>query len=294
VGLQKGLNWMNFHNRQYDPQIGRFLGVDPLAAATAGMSSYTGMNNNPTMVVDPLGLQGIDLTAPWNYSTGQTFFSLGEPQSISIPATHPYAPGGIAAWFSLASSSIRNNNILNPKTMTVKFGWNRDDFDALGLDVVAETSETIYTRTDDGGLQGHMKEVTLTFQIGTAMARSDLSGFEQASIIVSNTSVVLSTIEMGTVLIKQSANYTDDIARVAKISSKTGKALGYVGVGLTIADGVTNGWKNHHKADVIIGGAQTLLLGAGPVGWGIGLVWLTADLITTGVTGKSITENLFD
>jgi hypothetical protein len=53
---------MNFHNRQYDPQIGRFLGVDPLAAATASMSSYTGMNNNPANVVDPLGLMGEMIT----------------------------------------------------------------------------------------------------------------------------------------------------------------------------------------------------------------------------------------
>lgn len=121
-----------------------------------------------------------------------------------------------------------------------------------------------------------------------------MSDWEKANTVVGVIGVVPSTIGMGTALIKQSANYTDDIAKVAKISSKIGKALGYVGVGLTIADGVTNGWKNHHTADVIIGGAQTLLLGAGSVGWGIGLVWLTADLITTGITGKSITENLFD
>jgi len=27
------LNWMDFHAKQYDPQLGRFLGVDPLADA---------------------------------------------------------------------------------------------------------------------------------------------------------------------------------------------------------------------------------------------------------------------
>jgi RHS repeat-associated protein len=53
---QEGLNWMNFHNRQYDPQLGRFLSVDPLAASTVRFSPYAGMNNNPVSLVDPLGL----------------------------------------------------------------------------------------------------------------------------------------------------------------------------------------------------------------------------------------------
>jgi hypothetical protein len=59
---------MDFHNRQYDPQVCRFLSVDPLAAATAGMSSYTGMNNNPTSTVDPLGLTGIEIISWVDYA----------------------------------------------------------------------------------------------------------------------------------------------------------------------------------------------------------------------------------
>jgi hypothetical protein len=53
---------MNFHNRQYDPQIGRFLCVDPMAVATKSFSSYAAMNNNPANVVDPLGLMGEMIT----------------------------------------------------------------------------------------------------------------------------------------------------------------------------------------------------------------------------------------
>jgi RHS repeat-associated protein len=56
-----GLNWMDFHNRQYDPQIGRFLSIDPLAEATVTLSPYVGMNNNPVSNVDPLGLQAFNL-----------------------------------------------------------------------------------------------------------------------------------------------------------------------------------------------------------------------------------------
>jgi RHS repeat-associated protein len=63
-----GLNWMDFHNRQYDPQIGRFLGVDPLAAATKSFSSYAAMNNNPASTVDPLGLTGIEIISWVDYA----------------------------------------------------------------------------------------------------------------------------------------------------------------------------------------------------------------------------------
>jgi RHS repeat-associated protein len=53
-----GLNWMDFHNRQYDPQIGRFLSVDPLADdGQEEWSPYAAMGNNPAMMVDPLGLK---------------------------------------------------------------------------------------------------------------------------------------------------------------------------------------------------------------------------------------------
>jgi len=54
-----GLEWMDFHNRQYDPQLGRFLSVDPLADAGGQqvLSPYHAMGCNPVSMVDPLGLQ---------------------------------------------------------------------------------------------------------------------------------------------------------------------------------------------------------------------------------------------
>lgn len=60
-------------------------------------------------------------------------------------------------------------------------------------------------------------------------------------------------------------------------------------------DGATNdkGWQNHHTTDVTVGTAL-VLLGSNPVGWALGLDYFGADLITRSVTGKSITENLFD
>ncbi|HET8573943.1 MAG TPA: RHS repeat-associated core domain-containing protein [Edaphocola sp.] len=52
-----GLNWMSFGARQYDPQLGRFLSVDPLAAQGGQdmLSPYQAMGDNPANYTDPDG-----------------------------------------------------------------------------------------------------------------------------------------------------------------------------------------------------------------------------------------------
>ena len=51
------LRWMDFHARQYDPQLGRFLGIDPLAYSGGQQvfSPYAAMGNSPGMMIDPNG-----------------------------------------------------------------------------------------------------------------------------------------------------------------------------------------------------------------------------------------------
>ena len=41
--------------REYDPIIGRFNGVDPMAEATDQITTYAYANNNPVMMNDPMG-----------------------------------------------------------------------------------------------------------------------------------------------------------------------------------------------------------------------------------------------
>lgn len=52
-----GLEWYDFHARQYDPQVGRFWGVDPAEQFPSG---YTGMGNNPANMVDPTGMFAVN------------------------------------------------------------------------------------------------------------------------------------------------------------------------------------------------------------------------------------------
>lgn len=49
-----GLNLYDFHARNYDPAIGRWLNVDPLVEQTFEPYSYVG--NNPVMFTDPTGM----------------------------------------------------------------------------------------------------------------------------------------------------------------------------------------------------------------------------------------------
>lgn len=57
------LRWMDFQNRQYDPQLGRFLSIDPMAddGGQQVLSPYHAMNCNPVTTVDPLGLKGLEV-----------------------------------------------------------------------------------------------------------------------------------------------------------------------------------------------------------------------------------------
>ncbi len=56
LDTDRGLNLYDYHARQYDPAVGRFLSMDPLAEKYYSTSPYAYCGNNPITRIDPTGM----------------------------------------------------------------------------------------------------------------------------------------------------------------------------------------------------------------------------------------------
>ncbi|MEP3208646.1 MAG: DUF6443 domain-containing protein, partial [Maribacter sp.] len=53
-----GLNWLTFRHRNYNPEIGRFFGVDPISEDFLSISNYQFAHNSPIWKIEIEGLEG--------------------------------------------------------------------------------------------------------------------------------------------------------------------------------------------------------------------------------------------
>ena len=94
--------------RQFDPRLGKWLSIDPLAAEFPWQSPYVALDNNPVLLIDPKGLSasgpgGTCIGCPESAEEGQQHYGLLSTGRMNAGTHFYYHKGGSmgkAGWYT--------------------------------------------------------------------------------------------------------------------------------------------------------------------------------------------------
>lgn len=134
--------------RQYDPRLGRWKSVDP--AQEALFSPYSGMDDNPIRLSDPLGLwteKGARRRAAKLNKKGMSAFAVKSGKKWGIVIMEQASDG----------SGMYSKHLFNGLLTKKRLSWSADDFLSYSLierEVVSDEQNYLNTRDDPNVLAG--------------------------------------------------------------------------------------------------------------------------------------------
>jgi RHS repeat-associated protein len=133
------LRWMDFHARQYDPQLGRFLGIDPLAYQEGQQiySPYAAMGNAPGEMIDPNGENAIVVASRIESGLYELQVSAQEFLQSSLANLLSSIKSKFSINFSFLGGGIGGAG----KVIDSNYEVTKDDKPVIGANAASETSQ---------------------------------------------------------------------------------------------------------------------------------------------------------
>ncbi|MGN6439293.1 MAG: DUF6443 domain-containing protein [Agriterribacter sp.] len=251
----RGLELYDATFRQYDPQIGRFHQVDPLASMINNWSPYVFVQNNPLLYSDPLGLD-----------------TLNANKDGSLPTARPNG------------SNLQDTDVILGEDGQVANYYNGESWQAPQQleNVTVSTSSQQENRDNEGFWSNNWPDVAfMTNDLAQALANN-------SSIkVASRYRLPETTLQLPLGVTARAS--TKIIGTIAKVTKPIAKAAPWVAGGAIVYNVVSN--KRITAGDIY----QGIVTGLSVVpGWGlaVGGLALVAEGISYYYTGQSISDNI--
>ena len=181
------LNWYFYGARWYDPGMGRFLGVDPIASSLSTISPYSYAMNNPVLFIDKFGLAPAQPEHDYFDSNGNYLGNDGKKdpyyksETIRIVDAEGVRSGN---WFENSTRLSRN---LLSESAAGNIGTHylksigRDDLSAIGAKGVGEypaTGQSDGSELIHKGINVFADKPTILIPVSLGHLNNDIGSFK--------------------------------------------------------------------------------------------------------------------